>query len=372
MNIDKLRQEYSKLLEFLQAKGYSSGYIKRIKKMLELLFEKEGSYTSYEEFFEKFVFPEGLNSVKKSQKQQRIAIRAIYTFDVLGRFPDRIIHGLPFGRRSKYCMLNPQFKEVIDNYREHEANGEKRAQTIHSEALNGAAFLFAMQEYGAVGLSDISQSMIRSFFFDGTKMIRGVSYKRNIVAVLKGNINTGIWPECKRIQESMPPIKKGRKNYPYLTHEEGCQLQEGIEKSAKLSLRDKAIMSLLYYTGLRGVDISKMKLSDIDWRADKITLTQSKTGAQIVLPLRATVGNAIYKYIKTERENGIDSDILFQNYHLPEKQLELRTIGQIATRAMMKIGVRKETGQKGVRVFRHHLTTQLLENEVQTRIITQV
>ena len=86
MDIAKLRQEYSKLLEYLQTKGYSNGYIKRIKKMLKLLFEKEGSYASYEEFFEKFVFPEGLNSVKQSQKQQRIAIRVIHAFDELGRF----------------------------------------------------------------------------------------------------------------------------------------------------------------------------------------------------------------------------------------------------------------------------------------------
>lgn len=359
-------------MEYLQTKGYSSEYIKRIKRMLKLLFEKEGCYASYEEFFEKFVSPEGLQSVNPSQKQQRIAIRVIYAFEVLGRFPDRIVHGLPLGRRNKYSMLNPQLKKVIDNYREHETKGGKRLQTIHAEASNGAAFLFAMQENGAIDLSDISQTMIHSFFFDGTKMIRGLSYKRNIVAVFKGNKNTDIWPECKRIQESMPPIKKGRKNYPYLTQEEGGKLQEGIEKSTELSSRDKAIMSILYYTGLRGVDISKMKLSDIDWRADKISLTQSKTGVPVVLPLRATVGNAIYKYIKTERENGIDSNILFQNCHLPEKQLELRTVGLIAARAMMKIGVRKESGQKGVRVFRHHLATQLLENEVQTRIISEI
>ena len=203
-------------------------------------------------------------------------------------------------------------------------------------------------------------------------MIRGLSYLRNIVAVLKGNINADTWTECKRIQESMPPIRKGRKNYPYMTEEESLQLQDGLEKLGAISLRDKAIMSLLFYTGLRGVDISKMNLSDIDWRADRISLVQSKTGVPIVLPLRATVGNAIYDYIKNERVNEKDTDILFQNIHSLSKGLGARSVSKVAAQAMVKIGVRTTSGQKGVRLFRHHLATHLLENNVQTRIISEI
>ena len=372
MDITRLRHEYSKLLEYLQTNGYSKEYILRIKRMLELLFEKEGNYRSYEEFFEKYISSEGLQSSDKGQKRQRIALRAIYAFDVYDRLPDGIVHGVPLGRKSKYEMLNPTFKTVIDNFCEYESKGEKRKQTIHSEAVSGAAFLFAMQEYGVVRLQDISQSMIRSFFFDGEKMIRGLSYLRNIVAVLKGNINADTWTECKRIQESMPPIRKGRKNYPYMTEEESLQLQDGLEKLGAISLRDKAIMSLLFYTGLRGVDISKMNLSDIDWRADRISLVQSKTGVPIVLPLRATVGNAIYDYIKNERVNEKDTDILFQNIHSLSKGLGARSVSKVATQAMVKIGVRTTSGQKGVRLFRHHLATHLLENNVQTRIISEI
>ena len=372
MDITRLRHEYSKLLEYLQTNGYSKEYILRIKRMLELLFEKEGNYRSYEEFFEKYISSEGLQSSDKGQKRQRIALRAIYAFDVYDRLPDGIVHGVPLGRKSKYEMLNPTFKTVIDNFCEYESKGEKRKQTIHSEAVSGAAFLFAMQEYGVVRLQDISQSMIRSFFFDGEKMIRGLSYLRNIVAVLKGNINADTWTECKRIQESMPPIRKGRKNYPYMTEEESLQLQDGLEKLGAISLRDKAIMSLLFYTGLRGVDISKMNLSDIDWRADRISLVQSKTGVPIVLPLRATVGNAIYDYIKNERVNEKDTDILFQNIHSLSKGLGARSVSKVAAQAMVKIGVRTTSGQKGVRLFRHHLATHLLENNVQTRIISEI
>lgn len=132
--------------------------------------------------------------------------------------------------------------------------------------------------------------------------------------------------------------------HPYLKEEETYHLWKELEHSDSMSLRDKAIMKLLYFKGLRGVDISKLKLSDINWRADRISLVQSKTGAPLSLPLRATVGNAIFDYIKEERLDEIGKDNLFINKHNPEKQLSIRSVGQIVTRILIKAGVRHEEG----------------------------
>lgn len=139
-----------------------------------------------------------------------------------------------------------------------------------------------------------------------------------------------------------------------------------------MSLRDKAIIKLLYFTGLRGVDIYKLRLSDINWRTDRISLVQSKTGTPLSLPLRATVGNAIFDYIKEERLNETGKDNLFINKHNPEKQLSIRSVGQIVTRILIKAGVRHEEDQKGVRLFRHNLASRLLESDVPTRVISDI
>ena len=64
-------------MKYLIEKRYSDGYIRRIEKMLKLLFNNEGNYNNYEEFFEKFVFSEGLQSSDKLHKPARIALRAI-------------------------------------------------------------------------------------------------------------------------------------------------------------------------------------------------------------------------------------------------------------------------------------------------------
>lgn len=372
MDIQKLRREHPKLLKYLAEKRYSDGYIGRIEKMLNLLFENEGNYNNYEEFFERFVFSEGLQSSDKLHKPARIALRAIYAFEELGRYPDKVVHGIPLGRTCKYSKLLTQFQAVIDNYQVNAMKTGKCSNTIHSEAVNGSAFLFAMQEDGVTTLSGISKAHTRAFFFDGERMVRGHSYKNCIEAVLKGNTGFATWEECKRIANDLPPIRKSRRNYPYLKEEETLHLWKELEHSDKMSLRDKAIVKLIYFTGLRGVDISKLKLSDINWRADRISLVQSKTGAPLSLPLRATVGNAIFDYIKEERLNEIGKDNLFINKHKPEKQLSIRSIGQIVTRILIKAGVRHEEGQKGVRLFRHNLATRMLESNVPTRIISEI
>lgn len=372
MDIQKLRREHPKLLKYLIEKRYSDGYIRRIEKMLKLLFDNEGNYNDYEEFFEKFIFSKGLQSSDKLHKPARIALRAIYAFEELERYPDRIVHGIPLGRTSKYSKLLPLFQTVIDNYQVNAMKTDKCSNTIHSEAANGSAFLFTMQENGATILSEITNVHIRTFFFDGARMVRGQSYKSNIEAILKGNTGFDTWEECKRIADALPPIRKSRRNYPYLKEEETHHLWKELEHSDKMSLRDKAIMKLLYFTGLRGVDISKLKLSDINWRTDRISLVQSKTGAPLSLPLRATVGNAIFDYIKEERLNEIGKDNLFINKHNPEKQLSIRSVGQIVTRILIKAEVRHEEGQKGVRLFRHNLASRLLESDVPTRVISDI
>ena len=61
--------------------------------------------------------------------------------------------------------------------------------------------------------------------------------------------------------------------------------------------RDFAIILLAYCTGLRGVDIIGIKLSDIDWHNNKISVIQSKTHMPIMTELNGSTMNALADYI---------------------------------------------------------------------------
>ena len=228
-------------------------------------------------------------------------------------------------RKSSYQRLSSAFRSVIDNFKIAASKTDKRETTIQAEANNGSAFLLCLQDQGAKTLNDVTTTMIQKFFFDGERQIRGHTYKNNIVAVLKGNREFDTWAECKRIINSVPPIRRSRKNYPYLHKDELDIIKSELSTGTLLSLRDKAIMTLLIHTGIRGADIAKMSMTNIDWKADRMNIRQSKTDAPLCLPLTATVGNAIYDYIKYERQNKMGMSNLFLNTFDIKKQLKSRT-----------------------------------------------
>lgn len=88
-----------------------------------------------------------------------------------------------------------------------------------------------------------------------------------------------------------------RRALPAFTRPEIRRLLAGIDTSTPLGKRDYAMAALAVWTGLRGCDIVALRLGDIDWRRDEITLVQSKTSRPLVLPLSPAAGNAVADWI---------------------------------------------------------------------------
>lgn len=71
----------------------------------------------------------------------------------------------------------------------------------------------------------------------------------------------------------MPPLKNIRKNFAILSDDEISIIASALENDkSKLTLRDKAVITIAMYTGLRGCDIAKMTIENIDFELDLITL----------------------------------------------------------------------------------------------------
>jgi integrase len=88
---------------------------------------------------------------------------------------------------------------------------------------------------------------------------------------------------------------------PFSQEEIASMANAASSEGSSIAARDYAVLLLGFDTGLRGVDIQKLKLSDIDWKKATVTVRQSKTGQPVVLPLRGIVMNAIADYILKER-----------------------------------------------------------------------
>jgi len=112
-----------------------------------------------------------------------------------------------------------------------------------------------------------------------------------------------------------------------------------------LCMRDRAIGTLLFFTGIRGCDLLSMKLSDIDWEKEEIYIIQQKTGVRLTLPMPAAVGNAIYDYVTMERPLSEEAYI-FLCRAKPYGPLSRGSVWEAVSKVYRAAGVRQGEGER--------------------------
>ena len=122
-----------------------------------------------------------------------------------------------------------------------------------------------------------------------------------------------------------------------LTAEEVEQLVGSFGKPGRSMMRADAIVRCALDLGLRGGEVARIGLDDINWRAGTITLRHTKSRREDVLPLPAATGKAIAAYLKHERPT-TSNRALFVRHVAPRDQpvgpdLVRKTIRQAFARA---------------------------------------
>jgi integrase/recombinase XerD len=130
-------------------------------------------------------------------------------------------------------------------------------------------------------------------------------------------------------------------------------------------LRDYAILLLLSTYGLRAGEITRLRLEDIDWRADTLRIRHSKSGAHSLLPLLGPVGEAVLDYLHKGRPK-TDAREVFIRARAPYRPLS-RIYSEIRQR-MEAAGV-KPAGKCGPHAFRHARAVSLLRASVPRKVI---
>ena len=368
MDLQNLREHHEELLSFMENNGYSSTYIQRFRDEINrILADADSSrWQSYRDVYLEYL---KVPYSKDYLRNKRTIIGALEQFDLFGRLPDGR-HRHTLFERGSYHLLEPEFQELIDFYRMYEKQRGKKESTIRGESLNTASFLYQMQGQGAQCLDEVTEDAVLSFFVseDGSPR-KGCSYKKNISAVFKAGLN---WkePQCQRILSFLPLLRETRKNIQCLTQDEIRLLRAAVESSG-FSARNKAVILLLLFTGLRGCDIAGLTFSSIDWEKERILVEQQKTSMPVEIPLSAVVGNAIYDYLEQERPDTGALSLFLTETH-PFSPISAQGIANIVSKACRLAGIRQDPGdRKGTHIFRHNLASSMLENGVPQPVITQ-
>jgi integrase len=87
----------------------------------------------------------------------------------------------------------------------------------------------------------------------------------------------------------------------FLTRAEVEAVLAAIDRRTASGKRAYAMLMLLANYGLRGGEVCTLRLSDIDWRNNRIRIARRKAGNSTDYPLTAAVGEAILDYLRFGR-----------------------------------------------------------------------
>lgn len=272
---------------------------------------------------------------------------------------------LEIKKRGRIKPEDPNHLQIYNDYLSFLSETYDNENTIHFYDYGMYCLLQYMHRNSITDTEDLSVEDIYGYLAESKpERLRGILCElRSIFRYLKRqdliNSIAGIHgPRFKRI-------------IPTLSDEEFNHIKDGIDQKT-ISLRDGAIIMIGLSCGIRACDLIRMKLSDIDWINETISFKQSKTGNMVCLPLTATVGNAIARYLCEERP-AADNDYLFVRQLAPfDPFADHAACHSIVAKAFQKVGISKDGRIFGMHMLRHNAASTMVKNQVPIETIAAI
>lgn len=367
MDISNLKKKYPLLIDHLQSSGYDKSYIECIRFVIKDILKHASELVSYQDY---------LDSVRPKYKpatyERKVsAINMIELFEKYGVLP-ALNSKVNFWKQHKYESLSDDYRSVIDTYREVAISRRICKTSIEGFVLTGVNFCVYLQSCGSTTLDDIQEEDVLNYFYDSPSetIIRGYDLLYKIKRILKASQTKHV--SNLRVIQFLPIIRKRTHVYQALKEDEIEILKTFLlDESSQISHRDRAILTIALYTGMRGGDIMSLTFSDIDWKMNIITLNQRKTGASLSIPLRPVVGNAIWNYVTLERPPSVYQNIflLANKINAPITPAAIRSI---TVPVFKKLGIRRDGGTTGLYLFRHNMVISLLGKGIEAPVLSSI
>jgi len=221
-----------------------------------------------------------------------------------------------------------------------------------------------------VDLSSVRRDFISDYLWSEREAGRGSStVARNLVAIKvlfrfltrEGHIK-------EDPTEAMDSPKLWKRLPEVLSAAEVERLLEAAGASDPQSIRDRAILELLYASGLRISELSDLKVLDINLQVGFLKC-KGKGGKERIVPLGSKAASAIERYLKSARPGYLkgNSEYLFLN----------RSGNRISRQSCWKM-IKKYSSLSGIKKFisphtlRHSFATHLLEGGADLRSVQEM
>lgn len=170
------------------------------------------------------------------------------------------------------------------------------------------------------------------------------------------------------VSETLKAPKVEKKVPEVMTTDEVVRLLEQPKGNSPKDLRDKAMLELLYATGIRVSELISLKYSDVNMQMGYIVCRDASK--ERVIPFGHEAKNAMLKYLKEARESMLEdksSDVLFVNCsgQPMSRQGFWKLIKYYAKKAGIEADITPHT-------LRHSFAAHLVENGADLRSVQEM
>jgi integrase/recombinase XerD len=144
------------------------------------------------------------------------------------------------------------------------------------------------------------------------------------------------------------------------------RLLDSCDRTDPVGIRDFAMLTLVARLGLRSVEVARLELSDIDWRAGQVIL-RGKASREDGMPLPSDVGEALAAYLSQARPVTRVRQI-FVACKAPTRAITPGLVSDVTHRACDRAGLPRV----GAHRLRHSLATEMLRRGAKLVEVSQV
>ena len=144
------------------------------------------------------------------------------------------------------------------------------------------------------------------------------------------------------------------------------RLLDSCDRGRSVGVRDFAILMLVARLGLRSIEVARLQLGDIDWRAGEMAV-RGKGGHRDRLPLPCDVGEALTVYLREARPSTSVREVFLMS-KAPRRPIRADLVGDVTRRACRRAGL----PVAGAHRLRHALATEMLHRGATLVEVSQV
>ena len=184
------------------------------------------------------------------------------------------------------------------------------------------------------------------------------------------------WARARRLLRHDPAVRLTLPRRPVqlpaavLTHLEMERVLRQPRTSTALGLRDRALLELLYSTGLRRAEAARLRLGEVDGARGVVMVRAGKGQRDRVVPIGRRALRWVSRYLRASRPKlvqGPDPEWLFLSRR--GTSLRLNRLSERVTRYVRGAGIGKHGS---CHLFRHTMATVLLEGGADVREVQEM